>query len=105
MARSLFLLLLMSGPLLARPDSRLIHERQSAVQGLPGYEVEARYPVFGRGVSPRVNQVCLSLLQQDLARFRSNYQQLSSGGFPWSYQARFSLEPKVCDAILISSRP
>ncbi|MBS2033841.1 DUF3298 domain-containing protein [bacterium] len=101
MWRSFFLMCMFTQAALAAPIMRSIKQEMAASQGRPGYQLEASYPDFPTGVSPRVNQACLALLKADLERFKGNYQHLSTGGSAWSYQARCRLEMETSDLVSI----
>jgi hypothetical protein len=61
----------------------------------------ASYPVFGAGVSPKVNQACAALLQSDIEKFKRDYQRAAGGRLSWTYQAKFSLESDTPEMLSI----
>lgn len=86
----------------ARPRSQVLEENLAASGGRPGYQIRANYPVFtDPGVSPRLGRACEQLLQADVQLFKQTYEQLSPGGLPWSYQARFKVEMESAELVSI----
>lgn len=99
--RPFVLLVLLATAVMARPQSGTLRDQRPAGQGQPGYTLEASYPIFGAGVSPKVNQACAALLQKDVKQFKQFYQESARGRFEWTYHVRYSVESDTPEVISV----